>query len=456
MDWEALVQRLWSVASSQGYGTFEAKLRGVLPDIKLDALINGLRILHQAQESSVASALLRDFLQNHSCSSDIKRKLRLFELFDSPVGLGGKRCNEAVFFKLQELVNAGSIDRAISFLIREINESGEPIFFEFLGHLCLLQQQKIDGVNSIDLEITNVDSVSREEELTARDDSAVDSVESLFVWGGQTESVLIHDDECVQSAARLQSAITLNLPRKTGGIEWAVNSEGVAETNQGTPVLQSEEGAVNLASAIENICGKSSVDDVNEARRIYFEHRYAALLAQEKEMLEFVYLYPSSNLEKIASRFQLTAPVVSYMLGTKLRFWLERNELDCLSIKQGLLEFLPENAFGEGDVDLSSNTIVESVDLSVEEGGRSEILAPNLDSLPESAREILEYFLENPGQKTHVAAKALGMSHLVMLSFLNGCLDDYLERDRAFVVVPRSGVFDNCKEDPLEVVWIGI
>lgn len=450
MDWEALVQRLWSVVGSHGYEAFENKLRVLLPDIELDALINGLRILYQARESNVASALLCAFLKSHSSSLDIKRRLRLFVLFNSSAGLGGNNLDEAVYVELQALVGAGSIELAISLLIRAIGEGGEAVFFELLGHLCLLQQQKIDGDNSIGLDVGCLGSAPKEGGLTAQDDSAVDSGDSLFVWGGQEDSELTHDEECVQSAARLQSAITLNTPRKIEGIEWSV------DTDRGTSVLQSEEGAVSLASAIENICGETSANDVLEARRIYFGRRYSALQAQEKEMLGFIHLYPASSLEAIVSKFQLTAPVVSYMLSTKLRFWLECNELGCLSIKQGLLEFLPENAFGKGGVVLFSDAIDKNDDLSFEDGVSSEVLVAKIDLLPESAKKVLEYFLENPGQKTHVAAKALGMSHLIMLSFLNGCLDDYLERDRAFVVVPRSGVFDDHEEGSPEVVWIGM
>lgn len=458
MAWGNLVQRLWNVAESQGFSAFEDRISAVLPDIKLGALLDGLRCIFRAGKSDIAVALLHDFLSSHVSCKYIKQKLYFFALFDSMNNSGSYDSGIDLLDELRRLIGVGSLDRVILRLVDEIelSNNADTDLVELLGHVCML---KYSGNKK------SVPVVQRDGGLFVREEfegfqanlaSLVEPEKGMFVWSEQPDIILEHDEGCVKSAALLQASMSAGEPIKTDAYDWNTHLES-SRLEGGEDFIRSlnSVGEGDDVSLSED--GVSLDLDLLEARFSYFESRYIKLQVQEKEMLGFVLSNSKSNLAELAKEFGLTEPVVSYMVGTKLRFWLDRDKRGVFSIKHGLIEFLPKNAFGEKSEKILDEDVGDYLLISTDQGVSADKLISRLDLLPENARKVLVYFTENAGQKTHVAASALSMSHLVMLSLLNGCLDDYLERDRAFVVTPRSGVTELLvKAGMSEAVWIGI
>lgn len=458
MAWGNLVQRLWNVAESQGFSAFEDRISAVLPDIKLCALLDGLRCIFRAGKSDIAVALLYDFLSSHVSCKYIKRKLYFFALFDSVNDYGSYDSGIDLLDELRRLIGAGSLDGVILRLVDEIelSNNADADLVELLGHVCMLRYS--DNKKSV-LGVQGDGGLSVREEfegVQANSASLVEHEKGIFVWNEQPEIILEHDEECVKSAALLQATMSAGELIQTDAYDWSAHLES-SRLEGGGDFIRS----LNSVGEGDNVAlsedGVSLGLDFPEARFSYFESRYIKLQVQEKEMLGYVLSNSKSNLAELAKAFGLTEPVVSYMVGTKLRFWLDRDERGIFSIKHGLVEFLPKNDFGENNENISDEDVGEYLLISTDQGVSADKLISRLDLLPENARKVLVYFTENAGQKTHVAASALSMSHLVMLSLLNGCLDDYLERDRAFVVTPRSGVTELLvKAGMSEAVWIGI
>lgn len=453
MSWEKLVQRLWNVAEFQGFSAFEDKIRAMLPDVRLDALLEGLCCLFRAGKTDVAAALLCEFLCGHSSHQYIKQQLYCFVLFCSTEIVGSDAYGDELLDQLRDLIGLGLIDEAGLRLVREIEEGkgDDSDLVVLLGRVSMLKyanNKKEMVVESGEIGCA-VNAGFDFPEVTLEE--SVGPEYNMFTWDEQPEVVLKHDDECVRSAVLLQMSMSANSPIETDSYEWDIHLEDAKSEEVEKPALSS--GAIDECMPSSSLSGCESALDMPGARLAYFESRFVKLKMQEKKMLEFVFFNPKSSLAKLAEEFVLTEPVINYMTGVKLKFWLDRDKFGAFSIKQGLVDFLPKNAFGKAGENLSD----EKADGNVPSPNSPVGVASGLDLLSSDAKKILAYFAENIGQKTHVAANALGMNHLVMLSLLNGCLDDYLERDRAFAVTPRSGVPELLVAAGLsEVIWVGI
>ena len=451
MVWDKLVQRLWAVAEFQGFSAFEDRISGILPDVRLCALLDGLRYLFHAGKPEIAGALLCEYLSNHISNQDIKERLQCFVLFDFPKQIELDVPVSELLDELHELIGLGFVDEAAFRLVNEIEANGDKDagLVYLLGRINMFKYANNKASSLI--ESNDLVAAVHVNEFASKSDAIalVDSERDAFVWSVRPETVFKHDEECARSAAHLQMSINAAVPIKSDAYEWGAHLD--LESVQAHKI----EAAVALD---EGECPSLLNDDevsleVLNARYSYFESRFTQLQAQEKEMLEFVFLNPKSSLAELTEEFSLTEPVVSFMTGTKLRFWLERDKDRAFSIKHGLVEFLPKGAFGKASGELSAEGMNEDC---LGQNSRARLIS-DLELLPEDAKKVLAHFAENIGQKTHVAARALGMSHLVMLSLLNGCLDDYLDRDRAFVVTPRSGMAELMVAAGIsEAVWVGI
>ena len=451
MVWDKLVQRLWAVAEFQGFSAFEDRISGILPDVRFCALLDGLRYLFHAGKPEIAGALLCEYLRNHISNQDIKERLQCFVLFDFPKQIELDVPVSDLLDELRELISLGFVDKAVFRLVNEIEENGDKgadlVFL--LGRISMFKYANNKASSLI--ESNDLGAAVHVNEIASKSDvvALVDSEADAFVWSVRPETVFKHDEECARSAAHLQMSINTAVPIKLDAYEWGVHLD--LESIQ----AQEIEAAVELD---EGGCPSLLTDDevsldVLSARCSYFKNRFAQLQVQEKEMLEFVILNPKSSLAELAEDFSLTEPVVNFMTGTKLRFWLECDKNRAFSIKHSLVEFLPKSAFGKASEDLSAEGVNDNC---LGHDSRARLIS-ELELLPEDAKKVLAHFAENIGQKTHVAARALEMSHLVMLSLLNGCLDNYLDRDRAFVVTPRSGVAELLVAAGIsEAIWVGI
>lgn len=150
MDWETLLDKLWSYATSdpKKLGT---KIRACLKGHSSEGLLQAISHLITQGQHATARALLTEFLKSHQSTDDIQRRLELtlnFKKQRSPQMLSIKskqRSKELLIQDVNNLVASGRLQTAESLLLEAIETFEEPDSLNLLSRVYMLQRRPIDA-----------------------------------------------------------------------------------------------------------------------------------------------------------------------------------------------------------------------------------------------------------------------------------------------------------------------
>lgn len=453
MDWDALVQRLWEVIESRGFEAFAARLRSALPDQSFDALTQAVQCLLASGNASVAQSLLGEFLLRHGSSDRIKRRLQMLLMFearytpdahDSPVDI------ESVMAEVRLLLDSHSFDKAIRRTIEALERSEDPDLLELLGRVYALQYAS--GRSTENVSSYTALPIASVPQSQGHDDLAADEVDDLdFVWQETSLSApQAHDSECVKAAETVQAIISASTPQDPDAIQWLVefdddNEASSLDTRESNHVIASED----TSPAVGPFPSAGEWQASNHAQsasphRVITSKRRSKLYQQEQQVFTFIQAHPECSVADLASALDLPLELAHYLVTPLQSGWLEKDRLGRLTIKQKSQrppeepESVKDDRGGVGAI--PSQHEADAPESTDKAGGSAADLAVRCEALPERSRKLLRYVLDNPGQKTHAVAEALGLSLAVVHSLLSGGLGEYLECDAGFAVRPHPEV----------------
>ena len=154
MDWEALLDGLWSYAASDPK-ELETKIRACLKGHSSEGLLQAISLLITLGQHATARALLTEFLKSHQSSNDIQRRLELilhFKKHRAPQMLSIKskqRSKELLIQDVNDLVASGKLQAAESLLLEAIETFEEPDSLNLLSRVYMLQRRPIDGAKAM-------------------------------------------------------------------------------------------------------------------------------------------------------------------------------------------------------------------------------------------------------------------------------------------------------------------
>lgn len=154
MEWEALLDELWSYAASDPK-ELERKIRSCLKDHPSEGLLQAISLLIAQGRYATAKALLTEFLKSHQSADDIQRRLELslhFKKSSTPQILPIKskqRSKEQLIKDVNDLVAFGKLQAAESLLLEAIDIFEEPDSLNLLGRVYMLQRRPIDGAKAM-------------------------------------------------------------------------------------------------------------------------------------------------------------------------------------------------------------------------------------------------------------------------------------------------------------------
>ncbi|EOU9509627.1 hypothetical protein ACOJK1_006027, partial [Pseudomonas aeruginosa] len=154
MDWEALLDELWSYAASDP-NELETKIRACLKGHSSEGLLQAVALLISQGQHATARTHLSEFLKSHQAAADIGRRLELILYFKKsrapqPLSLKSKQHNkETLLQDVNHLVAAGKLQAAESLLLEAIDTSEEPDFLNLLSRVYMLQRRPIDGAKAM-------------------------------------------------------------------------------------------------------------------------------------------------------------------------------------------------------------------------------------------------------------------------------------------------------------------
>ncbi|WP_225231651.1 hypothetical protein [Pseudomonas amygdali] len=154
MDWETLLNELWSYVASDP-DELEKKIRSCLKGHSSDGLLQAISILVTQEQYATARKLLTEFLKSHKSADDIRRRLELilhFKKHHSPQTNSIKskqRSKELLIKDVNDLVASGELQSAESLLLEVVDIFEEPDSLNLLSRLYMLQRRPIDGAKAM-------------------------------------------------------------------------------------------------------------------------------------------------------------------------------------------------------------------------------------------------------------------------------------------------------------------
>ena len=150
MDWEALLEELWSYAASDP-NELEATIRSCLKGHSSEGLLQAISILITQEQHATARKLLTEFLKSHQSADDIQRRLGLIlhsKKHRAPQTLSIKskqRSKELLIKDVNDMVATGKLQAAESLLLETPETFEEPDSLNLLSRVYMLQRRPIDG-----------------------------------------------------------------------------------------------------------------------------------------------------------------------------------------------------------------------------------------------------------------------------------------------------------------------
>lgn len=154
MDWESLLDELWSYAASDP-NELETKIRSCLKGHSSEGLLQAISLLLTQGQHATARTLLTEFLKSHQSADDIQRRLELilhFKKHRAPQMLSIKskqRSKELLIKDVNDLVASGKLQAAESLLLEAIDTFEEPDSLNLLSRVYMLQRRPIDGAKTM-------------------------------------------------------------------------------------------------------------------------------------------------------------------------------------------------------------------------------------------------------------------------------------------------------------------
>lgn len=199
MDWDALLDNLWVLASRPEASGLEAKIQECLEGHSSEALLLAVSSFLADGQHLATRQLLRDHLQSHRAAGLIKRRLQMVLLFEErktpgPLSLRSKvQSREALLRQVNELVTVGK-HQAAAQLIEESLEAGEePELLDLLGRIYMLERRPQDAAKVMQRALQArrqlsafiepvVEPAKSSAELAAED--AIDDADLTFIASG--------------------------------------------------------------------------------------------------------------------------------------------------------------------------------------------------------------------------------------------------------------------------------
>ncbi|OSR65076.1 hypothetical protein BV326_05454 [Pseudomonas syringae pv. actinidiae] len=154
MDWEALLDKLWSFAASNPK-ELETKIRSCLKGHSSEGLLQAISLMITQGQHVTAKALLTEFLKSHQSADDIQRRLELilhFKKHRAPPMLSIKskqRSKELLIKDVNDLVASGKLQAAESLLLEAIDAFEESDSLNLLSRVYMLQRRPMDGAKAM-------------------------------------------------------------------------------------------------------------------------------------------------------------------------------------------------------------------------------------------------------------------------------------------------------------------
>lgn len=154
MDWESLLDELWSYAASDP-NELATKIRSCLKGHSSEGLLQAISLLLTQGQHTTARTLLTEFLKSHQSADDIHRRLELilhFKKHRAPQMLSIKskqRSKELLIKDVNDLVASGKLQAAESLLLEAIDTFEEPDSLNLLSRVYMLQRRPIDGAKAM-------------------------------------------------------------------------------------------------------------------------------------------------------------------------------------------------------------------------------------------------------------------------------------------------------------------
>lgn len=154
MDWEALLNELWSYAASDPK-ELETKIRACLKGHSSEGLLQAISLLIAQGQHATARALLTEFLRSHQSADDIRRRLELIlhlKKHRAPQTFSIKskrRSKELIIKDVNGLVASGKLQAAESLLLEAIYTFEEPDSLNLLSRVYMMQGRPIDGAKAM-------------------------------------------------------------------------------------------------------------------------------------------------------------------------------------------------------------------------------------------------------------------------------------------------------------------
>lgn len=150
MDWETLLDELWSYAASDPK-ELESTIRACLKGHSSEGLLQAISLLLSQAQHVTAKTLLAEFMKSHQSADDIRRRLELILHFKKHRGSqllsikSKQRSKEQLIKHINDLVASGKFQAAESILLEAIEAFEEPDALSLLSRVYMLQRRPIDG-----------------------------------------------------------------------------------------------------------------------------------------------------------------------------------------------------------------------------------------------------------------------------------------------------------------------
>ncbi|GLU39868.1 hypothetical protein [Pseudomonas sp. NBRC 100443] len=154
MDWETLLDELWSYAASDPK-ELETKIRSCLKGHSSEGLLQAISLLITQGQHATARALLTEFLKSHQSVDDIQRRLELilhFKKHRTPQMLSIKskqRSKDLLIKDVNDLVASGKLQAAELLLLDAVEALEESDSLNLLSRVYMLQRRPVDGAKAM-------------------------------------------------------------------------------------------------------------------------------------------------------------------------------------------------------------------------------------------------------------------------------------------------------------------
>lgn len=154
IDWETLLDELWSYAASDP-NELEKKIHSCLKGHSSEGLLQAISLLLNQGQHVTARTLLTEFLKSHQSADDIQRRLELILHFKKHrasqlLSIKSKQRSKELLIKdVNDLVTAGKLQAAESLLLAAIDTVEEPDSLTLLSRVYMLQRRPIDGAKAM-------------------------------------------------------------------------------------------------------------------------------------------------------------------------------------------------------------------------------------------------------------------------------------------------------------------